>query len=77
MKIKMKIWMLLERETCSIFEGVGKVFKMTKCDFYRWEYVAGMGVRPHTPVCGHTLKCVAVHSMCWSVWPGFDSYTSS
>ena len=48
-----------------------KCSKMTKDGIYRQECVAGMGVRPHTPVCGRTLKCAAAHSMFWSVWPDF------
>ena len=44
--------MILERISSSSFEEVGKVFKMTKCGIYRWECVAGMGERPHTPCFG-------------------------
>ena len=60
-----------------MLEEVKEVFKNDLRVAYIGRVCGWEGVRPQTRVCGRTLKCMAAHSMCWSVWPGFDSYTSS
>ena len=63
-----------------MLEEVKEVFKNDLRVAYIGRVCGWEGVRPQTRVCGrtlHVLERLAAHSMCWSVWPGFDSYTSS